>query len=82
MDFEVQQLSTVENIRLSVVEGASFTVYDLLFKHGRVAANWDNIFNYMYTDVDDEILWAFLLTIQRCFQAIRSVFLRSLLIML
>lgn len=59
MDFEVQQLSTVENIRLSVVEGASFTVYDLLFKHGRVAANWDNIFNYMYTDVDDEILWAF-----------------------
>ncbi|HGE3727678.1 TPA: hypothetical protein ACGKQY_005005, partial [Escherichia coli] len=59
MDFEVQQLSAVENIRLSVVEGASFTVYDLLFKHGRVAANWDNIFNYMYTDVDDEILWAF-----------------------
>ncbi|MFJ5334874.1 P-loop NTPase fold protein [Pectobacterium sp. CHL-2024] len=59
MDFEVQQLSTVENIRLSVVDGASFTVYDLLFKHGRVAANWDNIFDYMYTDVDDEILWAF-----------------------
>lgn len=59
MDFEVRQLSTVENIRLSVVDGASFTVYDLLFKHGRVAANWDNIFDYMYTDVDDEILWAF-----------------------
>lgn len=59
MDFEVQQLSTVENIRLSVVDGASFTVYDLLFKHGRVAANWDNIFDYMFTDVDDEILWEF-----------------------
>lgn len=82
MDFEVQHLSTVENIRLSVVDGASFTVYDLLFKHGRVAANWDNIFDYMFTDVDDEILWEFLLTIRRRFQAIRSVFLRSLLIML
>ncbi len=59
MQFKVQQLSTIQNIKLCVVDEVSHSIYDLLFKKGRVAANWENIFYYMHAGADDEILWAF-----------------------
>ncbi|EGG4958973.1 hypothetical protein NZQ97_003396 [Salmonella enterica] len=60
MKFEVQQLSTIENIKLSVNEEMSHSVYDLLIMKGRVAANWENIFDYMHAGADDGILWEFI----------------------
>lgn len=59
MQFEVQQLSTIENTKLSVIEEVSYSVYDLLIKKGRVAANWSNIFDYMHAGAIGELLWTF-----------------------
>ncbi|MFP2405421.1 hypothetical protein ACLEVJ_21175 [Enterobacter ludwigii] len=59
MQFEVQQLSIIENTKLSVNEEFSYSVYDLLIKKGRVAANWSNIFDYMHAGAIGELLWSF-----------------------
>ncbi|MBO1929056.1 hypothetical protein J4731_08380 [Providencia rettgeri] len=59
MKFEVQQLTVIQNIDLDPDDEESYSVYDQLFKNRRIAANWKNIFDYMYTEADEEILWLF-----------------------
>lgn len=59
MKFEIQQLIVIQNINLASDNEESYSVYDQLFKNRRIAANWKNIFDYMYTEADEEILWSF-----------------------
>ncbi|MBO1915949.1 hypothetical protein J4727_04800 [Providencia rettgeri] len=69
MKFEVQQLTVIQNIDLDPDDEESYSVYDQLFKNRRIAANWKNIFDYMYTEADEEILWLFLILILAYFRA-------------
>lgn len=59
MKFEVQQLTVIQNIDLDPDDEESYSVYDQLFKNGRITANWKNILDYMHAEADEEILWSF-----------------------
>ncbi|MDO8235840.1 hypothetical protein Q5738_19990 [Citrobacter werkmanii] len=61
MVFNIPRLELVKNIGLQIIATETTdTVYDLLFKHNRIVANWQNIFDYLAYTPNKYIIWDFI----------------------